>query len=78
MSPPLSAFARVPASLLPLTDSDLFVWRRSIAFITPANYTTDVAVGAPITVVFDASVVTVEAEGAIEVRHLHGACILRY
>ena len=49
-----------------------FCRRRSIVSTTPADDATDVAVGTSITVKLDDSIVSVKAQGAIEVR-LHTA-----
>ena len=64
MSPPL-----LPALAdLPAPDRPFWLRAHSIVSTTPANDTTDVAVGASITVKIDDSIVSVKVEGAIEVR----------
>ena len=74
MSPPLPALR---TWLLPLTHRSGCA--RSIVSTTPANDTTDVAVGASITVKIDDSIVSVKVEGAIEVRlQLHAARARRH
>ena len=81
MSPPLlPAFAHAVRdtvlaardTVVDLSPLTYFCRRRSIVSTTPADDATGVAVGTSITVKIDDSIVSVKAEGAIEVR-LHTA-----